>query len=151
MTGRAGSLSKLERSIIHIGNSEINFSNKVKKNLGLHFDSDLSSSSRVNAFIRTMYLELRKIGKIRHLIDTDFAALLVSSLVVYKFDYCNSLFAGLRSEILKRFQTIQNNAARLVLKKSKRDSPIPLLETLQLCVTSVFIHAILPREIVIGF
>ena len=31
LTGSAGSLSKLERSSIHIGDSEINFSNKVKK------------------------------------------------------------------------------------------------------------------------
>ena len=92
LTGSAGSLSKLERSSIHIGDSDIKFSNKVKKN---YFDSDLASSSHVNALIRTMYLELRKIGKIRHLINTDCATLLVSSLVLSKLDYCNSLLAGL--------------------------------------------------------
>ena len=31
LTGSAGSLSKLKRSSIHIGDSEINFLNKVKK------------------------------------------------------------------------------------------------------------------------
>ena len=77
-----------------------------------------------------MYLDLRKIGKICHLINTDIATLLVSSLVLSKLDYCNSLLAGLPSEKLKKLQTVQNNAARLVFKKSKRDSPIPLLETL---------------------
>ena len=99
LTGSAGSLSKLERSSIHIGDSDFKFSNKVK-NLGIHFDSDLASSSQVNALIRTMYmyLELRKIGKIRHLINTDCATLLVSSLVLSKLDYCNSLLAGLPSE-----------------------------------------------------
>ena len=61
-----------------------------------------------------MYLELRKIGKIRHFINTDCAALLVSSLVLSKLDYCNSLLAGLPSERLKKLQTVQNNAARLV-------------------------------------
>ena len=59
LAGSAGSLSKLERSSIHIGHSDVKFSNKVK-NLGIHFDSDLASSSHVNALIRTMYLELRK-------------------------------------------------------------------------------------------
>ena len=59
LTGSAGSLRKLERSSIHIGDSEIIFSSKVKKNLGIHFDRNLSSSSHVNALIRTMYLELR--------------------------------------------------------------------------------------------
>ena len=68
--------------------------------------------------------------QVRHLINTDCATLLVSSLVLSTLDYCNSLLAGLPSEKLKKLQTVQNNAARLVLKKSKRDSPIPLLETL---------------------
>ena len=103
LTGSAGSLSMLERPSIRMGDSEINFSNKVK-NLGIHFDSDLASSSHVNALIRTMYmyLELRKIGKIRHLINTDCAVLLVSSPVLSKLDYCNSLLAGLHSEKLKK-------------------------------------------------
>ena len=73
-----------------------------KKNLGIHFDSDLASSSHVNGLIRTMYLELRKIGKIRHFINIDCATLLVSSLVLSKLDYCNSLLAGLPSEKLKK-------------------------------------------------
>ena len=84
------------------------------KNLGIHFASDLASSSHVNALIQTMYLELRKIGKICHLINTDCATLLVSNLVISKLDYCNSLLAGLPSEKLKKLQTVQNNAARLV-------------------------------------
>ena len=78
-----------------------------------------------------MYLELRNISKIHHLINTDRAALLVSSLVLSKLDYCNSLLAGRHSERLKRLQMVHNNAARLVLQISKRDSPIPLLGTLQ--------------------
>ena len=122
LTGSAGSLSKLERSSIHIGHSDIKFSNKVK-NLGIHFDSDLANSSHVNALIRSMYLELRKIGEIRHLINTDCATLLVSSLVLSKLDYCNSLLAGLPSEKLKKLQTVQNNTARLVLKKIKTRLP----------------------------
>ena len=61
-----------------------------------------------------MYLELRKIGNIRHLINTDCATLLVSSLELSKLDYCNSLLAGLASEKLKKLQTVQNNAAHLV-------------------------------------
>ena len=53
LSGSSGSLRKLERSSIHKGDSKINFSSKVK-NLDIHFDRDLSSSSHVNALIRTM-------------------------------------------------------------------------------------------------
>ena len=97
------------------------FFKQSKKNLGINFDGDLSSSSHVNALIRTMYLELRKLGKIRHLINTDSAALLVSSLVLSILDYCNPLLAGLPSERLKRLQTVQNNTARLVKKKKNQN------------------------------
>ena len=76
LTGIAGSLRKLERSSIHIGDYEIKFSSKLKKKtLGIHFDRDLSSSSHVNAHTWTIYFELRKIGKICHLTNTDWAAL----------------------------------------------------------------------------
>ena len=63
-----------------------------------------------------MYLEMKNRGKIRHLITTDCAVLLVSSLVLSKWDYCNALLTGLPS---KRLQAVQNNAARLVFKKIK--------------------------------
>ena len=89
-----------------------------------------------------MYLELRNIGKIRHLIKTDCVTLLVSSLVLSKLDYCNSLLAGLPSERLKKYpnSSEQRSTSRFE-KKSKRDSPLPLIEILeikQLCVTNVF-------------
>ena len=76
----------------------------------------LASSSHISALIWTMYLELRKISKVRQLISTDCATLLVSSLI---------LFIGLPSERLKRLQTVQNNTEHLVLKKSKCDPPNP--------------------------
>ena len=77
-----------------------------------------------------MYLELRKIGKIRHLINTDCATLLVSSLVLSKLDYCNSLLAGLPSEKLKNSKQFRITQHVSFKKKSKRDSPIHPLETL---------------------
>ena len=61
LTGRAGSLSKLERSSIHIGDSDIKFSNKVK-NLGIHFDSDLASTSHVN--LDTFYVKRSEPGSL---------------------------------------------------------------------------------------
>ena len=39
--------------------------NEINAVLGIHFDSDLASSSHVNALIRTMYLELRYIVRMR--------------------------------------------------------------------------------------
>ena len=55
---------------------------------------------------------------------------LVTSFVLSKLDYCNALYAGLPSEKLNKLQKVQNNAARLVLKKRKSDHVTPLLEQL---------------------
>ena len=46
---------------------------------------------------------------------------LVASMITSRLDYCNATFAGVADEQIARIQKIQNNAARLILNKSKRD------------------------------
>ena len=117
LSGSARSLRQLEPSDIHMGDYGIHFLSKVK-NLGIHFDRDLSSASHVNTPIETN-LELRELNKI-HLINTDCSVILVLRLVLSTLDYCNSLLAGPPRERLKGFQTMQNNAALLFRKKIQR-------------------------------
>ena len=47
-----------------------------------------------------------------------------------RLDYCNATFAGVADEQIACIQKIQNNAALLILKKSKRDHVTPLLKEL---------------------
>ena len=47
-----------------------------------------------------------------------------------RLDYCNATLAGLPAIHISRLQRIQNNAARLVLQKSKRQHVTPLLKQL---------------------
>ena len=51
-------------------------------------------------------------------------------MIISRLDYCNSVFAGLPADQVARLQRIQNNAARLVMKKRKRDHVTPLLKEL---------------------
>ena len=51
-------------------------------------------------------------------------------MITSGLDYCNATFAGVADEQIARIQKIQNNAARLILKKSKRDHVTPLLKEL---------------------
>ena len=55
---------------------------------------------------------------------------LVLSLVISKLDYCNSLFYNMSLENIHKLQLIQNHAARLVKKASKRSSAKLLLKDL---------------------
>ena len=55
---------------------------------------------------------------------------LVCSSISSRLDYCNSLTAGISEHQLNRIQHLQNNAARLVTKTSKRDHITPILKNL---------------------
>ena len=49
-------------------------------------------------------------------------------MITSRLDNCNATFAGVADEQIARIQKIQNNAAWLILKKSKRDHVTPLLK-----------------------
>ena len=53
---------------------------------------------------------------------------LVTSLVLTKLDYCNSLLVGLPAKLLNRLQAVINTAARLVCHAMKSDHITPVLE-----------------------
>ena len=51
-------------------------------------------------------------------------------MITSRLDYCNATLAGVADEQIERIRKIQNNAARLILTKSKRDHVTPLLKEL---------------------
>lgn len=110
---------------IHIESEKVPITEKVK-NLGVYFDSKLSMSPQVNHLCKIMYLELRKISQLSFLSENSLKTL-ISSFMFSRLDYCNSLLANLPDETLNKLQRFQNQAARLVLKKRKRDHITPML------------------------
>ena len=118
-----------EASSLTLSGSTIPFSYKVR-NLGVYLDSNLSMDQHVNFLCRSVFLELRRIGHLRRHLTVDATKKLVSSFVLSRLDYCNSLLAGLPENKLDRLQRVQNNAARLVLGRRGRDHAKPLLRSL---------------------
>ena len=84
----------------------------------------------VNLFCRSVFLELRRIGHLRRHLTVGATKKLVSSFVLSRLDYCNSLLAGLPENRLGLLQRVQNNAARLVLGRRGRNHATPLLRSL---------------------
>ena len=86
------------------------------------------------------YFHLRKIASIRPYLSDESTAQLVSSLMLSRLDYRNSTLSGLPPSSLNRLQKVQNNAARLVLRKRKSDHVTPLLEKLHWLPVEARIH-----------
>ena len=66
----------------------------------------------------------------RPLLSEEATKTLVMSFVISRLDYCNSLFFGITEQKLDKLQKVQNNAARLIKRISKRDSITPVLKQL---------------------
>jgi hypothetical protein len=127
--GSASKLSQASLSPITLSGTEIPFAEKVR-NLGVFLDQNLSMENHISLLCKAAYLQLRKIARIRQYLTAESTNRLVVAFVLSRLDYCNALLAGLSDEKINRLQRIQNHAARLVLRKSKREHVTPLLRTL---------------------
>ena len=53
------------------------------------------------------YLELRRISSIKHVLTVDATKTLVTSLVLSRLDYCNSLLSGVSQQLIDKLQKVQ--------------------------------------------
>ena len=94
------------------------------------FDDKLSIKQQVSKICQSAYLELSRISSIRHVLTVDATETLVTSLVLSRLDYCNSLLSGIPQQLIDKLQKVQNCSARLILKTSKCTHVSPLLAKL---------------------
>ena len=103
------------------------------KCLGVKTYETLSVPDQISNVCHASFLELRRLDSIRPYLSKITSARLVAALITSRLDYCNSVLAGLPAEQVGLLQRVENTAARLVLKKQKRDHIIPLLNELYCC------------------
>ena len=127
--GSASCLESVDSECANIGGNSVPFKTSVK-HLGVHLDKTLSVQKHISSICCASFLELRRIASIRPYLSQSAAARLVAAIVISRLDYCNSVFIGLPADHIARLQRVQNNAARLVLKKRRRDHVTPLLKEL---------------------
>ena len=72
-------------------------------------------------------MELRTISSVRHVLTVDANKTLVTSLVLSRLDYCNSLLSGSPQQLIDKLQKVQNCSALLIFKTSKCTHVSPLL------------------------
>ena len=70
---------------------------------------------------------LANLKRIQSYLSESLKIMLVKQLVLSKLDYCNCLFYNMSSENFNKLQLVQNHAARIVKKASKRDSAMSIM------------------------
>ena len=84
------------------------------KILGVTLDRNMTLERQVINTCKSIYMNIRKIRRIRPNL-TDYAVrTLVQTTVTVRLDYCNSLYNGLTVGTMKKLQIAQNAAARLI-------------------------------------
>ena len=86
---------------IKIGQDDICFSRSVR-DLALIFDDKHSVKQQVSKMCQSTYLELRRIGSIRHALTADATKTLVTSLVLSRLGYSNPLLLGIPQQLIDK-------------------------------------------------
>jgi hypothetical protein len=126
IVGTASRINQVDIDTIQILDSSISIQKSVKY-LGVRLDSTLAMRDHISDVCRSIYLSLRRIGSIRHLLSDRATTCLVNALITSRLDFCNSTLAGINVDQVYRLQRLQNAAARLVAKKRKHDHISPVL------------------------
>ena len=103
---------------------------KVVKNVGVWLDSEMNMDTHVNKRVSHCYKLLRDIGRIRSILSREHVEMLVHAVIASRLDYCNSILCNMNKSNLYKLQKVQNTAARLVLRRGKRQSATGMLREL---------------------
>jgi len=103
LLGSNDTLSNVPNMTLPLGEHDIASCSKVR-NLGAILDCHMSMDNFVGDTCKKMYHQIRKIGSIRPFLTEDVTKTLVTSLVLSRLDFCNSLLGGLQQNTLHRLQ-----------------------------------------------
>ena len=114
---------------LSFGHNVVSFSTTAE-NLGFHFTDDMRIDAHAQDICCKIYIDVRRISSIRHLLSIDATKTLLSAFVLPKLYYCNYLFYGSPMYMLERFQKLENSAAKLIFQCRKQNHISPLLMSL---------------------
>ena len=91
------------------------------RNLRVYIDSALSMRTHIGKVSAACFYQLCHLRQLRYVVSKSTMQRLVSSLVLARIDYCNSVLAGLPAVTLAPLNRVMNAAARLVVGLGVRD------------------------------
>jgi len=89
------------------------------RHLGIFIDSDLVIRSHVQRTVSGCFAALRQLRQIRNSVPTATFQSLVVAPVLSRLEYGNSVLVGLPLNLVRRLQSVQNVAARLICRRRR--------------------------------
>lgn len=84
----------------------------------------------VDSIMKSCYVQMRNLSKIRKYLTEEAAKSLTHAFVSSRLDMMNSILYNIPDNLLNKLQLIQNNAARIVKKANRYCHITPLLQDL---------------------
>ena len=97
------------------------------RNLGVVIDHQLDFKKQVSSIVSVCSFHLRHINKMSRYLPMATKERVVNAIITSRLDYCNTLLYGTSVNNIARLQRIHNSAARLILRRPRSDSAMPLL------------------------
>jgi hypothetical protein len=130
MIGTRQLMSRLptDTSVSFLGKSLIKPVDSAK-DLGVTLDRHLNYDKHVSLLVSSCMNKLCQINRAKNSFDTKTLSEVISSLVISKMVYCSSVWSNTSASNVKKVQSIQNFACKIITK-SKYDHVTPLLRQL---------------------
>ena len=112
--------------VIRVGDAMITASRFVR-NLDVVIDRHLDFKKQVSSIVSVCSFHLRHINKMSRYLPMATKERVVNATITSRLDYCNSLLYGTSVNNIARLQRIHNSAARLILRRPRSNSAVPLL------------------------
>jgi len=100
------------------------------RDLGVVIVSGLSMTDQVSAICCAAYYQLRQLRTVTRCLTPEATKTTVQAFISCRLDYCNALLYGIADDLLRRLQSVQNAAARLVAGSRRSDHITPVLRRL---------------------
>ena len=101
------------------------------RDLGVILDSEFSMRVHLSKISSTCFFHLRRLRKLRPLIDTASSQRLASAFILSRVDYCNSVLVGIPTSTLAPLQRVLNAAARFLAGATSRTHVSGIMKSLQ--------------------
>ena len=105
--------------------------NESIKDLGVTFDRNLNFNEHIIKVSAQCMSALGQINRVKHVFNKELLITIINSLVFSKLFYCSSVWSTTSEGNIKKLQSVQNFAARIIGGLRKYDHVTPILKELQ--------------------